>query len=131
LEFVVLHELGHIVNNHSVSNLIFYGLKTTFISLVAEVFKVPAGVIENIIGFLKFLITFSGQKTIEEQITAEKEIEADRYAVRLQGKKEPALSVLTKITNGNIDLPTHVTVDGNFIIPAITARERIKAIEAS
>jgi len=129
LEFVVLHELGHIVYSHSVNNLIVYGLKTTFVSWLTEIFEVTPTVVENVIGLLKWLYhTWSGQRTIEEQITAQKELEADRYGVTLQGRKEPAISVLIKITNQNIDAPTHVTVDGSFVLPAITARERIEAI---
>jgi len=128
LEFVVLHELGHIVNSHSVNNLIVYGVKRILISWFADILEIPQTQVENIIGFLKWLYTASGQRTIEEEITAQKELEADRYAVTLQGRREPAISVLTKINNQNIDAPTHVTVDGVFVTPAINARERIEAI---
>lgn len=92
---------------------------------IADILECPVVLVRNIIGLLKAL---SGQSTVEERITAQKEFDADKYAVTLQGNKEPAISVLTKITNGNIDLPTHVTVDGGFITPAITARDRIEAI---
>ncbi|MDH5374358.1 MAG: M48 family metalloprotease [Candidatus Bathyarchaeota archaeon] len=129
LEFVVAHELGHIVNNHSIQNLVVFGAKEIFVLWLAEQTEIPVDTIRNGIGLLKNIIyVLTGQRTIEEQITAQKEKDADKYAVVHQRTKEPAISVLTKITNGNIDIPTHLTVDGSFVTPAITARERIEAI---
>lgn len=129
LGFVVAHELGHIVNSHSIQNLVVFGVKEIFVSWLAEQTEIPVDTIRNGIGLLKNIIyVLSGQGTIEEQMTAQKEIDADRYAVVHQGTKEPAISVLTKITNGNIDISTHLTVDGIFVTPAITARKRIEAI---
>jgi Zn-dependent protease with chaperone function len=129
LEFIVLHELGHIVNNHSINNLIVYGVKEIFVSWLSQETETPKDVIRNGIGLLKCIIyALSGQGTIEEQITRQMELDADRYGVLYQREKEPAISVLTKITGGNIDVPTHLTTDGVFVTPAITARERIDAI---
>ena len=59
---------------------------------------------------------------------AQNELEADKYAVTLQGRKEPAISTLLKLTGGNIKSPTHVTIDGNFMLPVITCEQRIEAI---
>ena len=71
---------------------------------------------------------FTSQKTIEEEITAQVELEADKHAVSLQGKKEPAISFFLKAARENIKAPTHVTVTGRFVLPALSFEERINAL---
>ena len=71
----------------------------------------------------------SGKRTAEEETKARFELEADNFAVTIQGRKEPAKSTLLKLCNGNIRAPTHVTVNGRFPFPVTTFEERIAAIE--
>ena len=82
LEFVVLHELGHIIYNHAVLNFIVYASKTIIIELIAEGLEITQKQAQELIGLIKvFYIIFSGKMTIEEEITAQKEFQADEYAV--------------------------------------------------
>lgn len=125
LEFVVLHELGHIVKSHSIANL-FVALGKEYVTdLLADTLDLPREQTLAIITLIKWI--FPGAR-IEEEITKQKELEADSYAVMLQGKKRPAISVLQKLARGNIKAPSHVTVTGTFVMPAITFEERIEAI---
>lgn len=129
LEFVILHETGHIVNNHLISSALVHIGKTVVVSWLSDTLDLSVEKVRSGIGILKSLyITFTEKKTFEEELTKQKEIEADTYAANLQERKEPAISVLNIIVDGKIDAPTHVNVDGDFEFPAVTARERIEAI---
>jgi len=129
LEFVVLHEVAHIVLNHIVpSSIIFLG-KGMVIEFLADLLEISEKQAQDVLGFIKVLWTLSQKRrTIEEEMKAQVELEADKYAVTRQGQKEPAISVLHKLTGGNIKYPTHVTVDGNFALPVITCEQRVEAI---
>lgn len=130
LEFVVLHELGHIVKNHSLGSSFIWLGKSIVIEFLADGFEVSKKRAQEYLDVIKaFYMLFSGKKTIEEEAKAQMELEADKYAVITQGKKEPAISTLLKLTNGNIRAPTHVTVDGSFPFPIIKCEERIEAIK--
>ena len=126
LEFVVLHELGHLVNNHVVWNIGLFLAKETLIDWLKGLLETSKKNVRNLIGLAKLVL---GKKTIEEEITAQKEFMADAYAVGLQGNKYPAKSFLQKLSNGNLESPTHVTQDGVFFKTAVTFRERIEAIQ--
>lgn len=125
LEFVVLHELGHIVKSHSIANFIVALGKEFVTDLLASNLELPR---EQALGIIALLKWFFPGARIEEGITAQKELQADEYAVTLQRKKEPAISVLQKLARENIRAPSHVTVTGAFVLPAITFEQRIDAI---
>jgi len=126
LEFVVLHELGHIVNNHVIWNIVIFLTKEKLVDWLREILGTSKKNIRDLIGLVKLAI---GRKTIEEEMTAQKEFIADAHAVRLQGDKYHAISFLQKLSNGNLDSPTHVTQDGVFFTTALTVKERIEAIQ--
>ena len=129
LEFVILHEFGHIIKNHIVTSSLVWLGKSFIVSLIADILEVSQRTAQDILGGLKALyMLLSGKKTIEEEAKAQIELEADKYAVNIQGVKEPAISTLLKLSEGNIRAPTHVTVDGRFPFPITTYEERIEAI---
>lgn len=129
LEFVILHEFGHLIKNHIVTSSLVWLGKGFVINLLADAFEVSQKTAQEILGGLKaFYMIVSRKKTIEEEAKAQIELEADAYAVSIQGMKEPAISTLLKLSKGNIRAPTHVTVDGCFPFPVITYEERIQAI---
>lgn len=131
LEFVVLHEMGHIMKNHFVSTSFVWLMKSWVIDIIADVLDVSRKKAEEILEILKLLYVglSGGKKTIEEEAKAKLELEADQYAVMVQGRKNPAISTLLKLSKGNIRAPTHVTFDGTFPFPIITYEERIEAIK--
>jgi len=129
LEFVVLHEMGHIMNNHIVGNSIIWLVKDWIIDLIADTFEVSIQKAKQYLEALKaFSVWVTGKRTIEEEVKAEHELEADKYAVTVQGRKNPAISTLQKLSEGNIRAPSHVTFDGSFPFLIITYEQRIEAI---
>ncbi|PIP13543.1 MAG: hypothetical protein COT45_01210 [bacterium (Candidatus Stahlbacteria) CG08_land_8_20_14_0_20_40_26] len=129
-EFVVAHEIGHIMLNHLVISASLAFTKEIFITTLLKRSSLTREEAENIVGGIKLLSTIiSKQTTIEEQITAQKELDADKYAVYLQGRREPAFSCLTKLSSKSILGISHITKNGLFEFPALTFAERIRAIE--
>ncbi len=129
VEFVVLHEMGHIMMNHFVSSSFVWLMKSWVIDIIADILDVSKQKAKEYLGLLKAVyVLLSRRKTAEEVAKARLELESDQYAVRVQGQKEPAISTLLKLSKGNIRAPTHVTLDGRFPFPIITYEERIEAI---
>jgi len=129
LEFVVLHEMGHIVKNHFVSTSFVWLMKSWIVDIISDGFEVSKQKAREYLDWLKaFYVLLSGKRTMEEEAKARVELEADQYAVMFQGKKEPAISTLLKLSKGNIRAPTHVTLDGRFPFPITTYEERIETI---
>jgi len=129
LEFVVLHEMGHIMKNHYVSTSFVWLMKSWIVDIIADGFEVSKQKAREYLDWLKaFYVLLSGKKTIEEEAKARIELEADQYAATFQGKKDPAISTLLKLSKGNIRAPTHVTLDGRFPFPITTYEERIEMI---
>jgi Zn-dependent protease with chaperone function len=129
LEFVVLHEMGHIAKNHFVSTSFVWLTKSWIVDIISDGFEVSKQKAREYLDWLKaFYVLLSGKRTMEEEAKARVELEADQYAVMFQGKKEPATSTLLKLSKGNIRAPTHVTLDGRFPFPITTYEERIEMI---
>ena len=130
LEFVVLHEMGHIMNNHFVGASFIWLTKSWIIDIIADVFEVSKKKANEYLSLAKVLyILWNKKRTAEEEAKATFELEADKLAIITQGQKEHARSTFIKLSNGNVRAPTHVTVDGQFPFPIITYEERINAIE--
>ena len=133
LEFVVLHELGHIVKNHSIGAFVVLLGKSYIVEWLADAFDLTAKQARETLGLIKAIWAFFNKRTgtVEEEIGAQQELDADRYAVMHQNKREPAISVLNKLTEGDIKKLTHFTIDGRFVFPVITAEQRIEAVRDS
>jgi len=130
LEFVVLHEMGHIMKNHFVGSSFIWLMKSWIIDIIADTSEVSRQKAKEYLEWLKAIyVLLSGKKTMEEEAKARFELEADNFAIMVQGRKEHAISTLLKLSKGNIRAPTHVTFDGRFPFPIITYEERIRAIQ--
>lgn len=129
LEFVVLHEMGHIMKNHFVGSSLVWLTKSWIIDMIADMFEVSKQKAIQYLEFAKALyMLIARKKTPEEETKAKHELEADNFAFMLQGRKDHAISTLLKLSKGNILAPTHVTFDGSFPFPIITYEERIEAV---
>jgi len=129
LDFVVLHEMGHITKNHVVGSSFVWLMKSWIIDIIADVFEVSKPKAKQYLEFAKALyVLASGKKTPEEETKATHELEADNFAFVVQGRKDPAISTLLRLSKGNIRAPTHVTFDGIFPFPIVTYEERIEAV---
>lgn len=115
LEFVILHEMGHIMKNHFVSASFVWLMKSWIVDIIADGFEVSKQKAREYLEWAKaiYVILSGERRTIEEEAKARVELEADQYAVTYQGKKEPAISTLLKLSKRNIRAPTHVTFDGD------------------
>jgi Zn-dependent protease with chaperone function len=128
-EFVVLHEIGHAVKNHWASSSLVWLGKSGIVRFLGDAFHLSKKDAEDLLGAFKLVyMMISGKVTIEEDMKAQMELEADKYAVTLQGRKEPAITCLSKLMQSNLKTPTHITVDGKFVFPVVTAEQRIEAI---
>lgn len=129
LKFLVLHEMGHIMKNHVVGASLIWLAKSWIIDLIADSVEVSQQVARQLLEGLKaFYVLVKRERTIEEKAKAKHELEADHYAVTVQDRKDPAISTLHKLSQGNIRAPSHVTFDGTFPFPVISYEERIEAI---
>lgn len=130
LIFTALHEMAHILHNHSpLTSLAIFG-KEVLIAFITDHLKLPHKEVREIIRSLEILFRLiTRQRTILDIFNAQKEIMADRFAILMMDSKEPAISCLLKLSQGNIKSPTHVTEEGRFQFPIITYEERINAIE--
>lgn len=129
LKFVIYHELGHIMNSHSIVSALMLLGKKSLINYLARKLQWKYREVENLIGLIKKIYScWTKKNTIEEVLQAQNELEADKFAVVHQRKKKPALSVLYKISSGIIERPSHFTKDGAFKMPVITFRRRMIAI---
>lgn len=129
LEYVVLHEMGHIMKNHVVGSSFVWLTKSWIIDMIADMFEVSKPKAKQYLEFAKALyVLATGKKTPEEDTKGKFELEADNFAFTVQGQKDPAISTLLKLSRGNIRAPTHVTFDGSFPFPIVTYEERIEAI---
>jgi len=130
LRYIVLHEMCHILNNNSAANVLLELSKTGFNLLLSKWAKMPLHEVEDIVGGVKTIIKEFGYPGVEEQVKKSQELNADKYAVIWMGKREPAISALTKLAQGNIEKLSHVTRYGSFEFPVITIKERIEAIKS-
>lgn len=129
MEFVILHEMGHIMKNHFVGSSFVWLAKEYLVDNLADILDISKKKARETLEWLKaFYVLIKGKKTIEEETKAKFELEADNYAITVQGQKEPAISTLMKLSKGNVRAPTHVTFDGRFPFPITTYEERIEAI---
>jgi Zn-dependent protease with chaperone function len=127
LEFAVLHELGHLVNNHVIWNIVLLLTKENLVDWLKDALGTSKKNVRDLIGIVKLVL---GGRTIEEELTAQKELAADAFAVTHQGTNYHGVSLLHRFSDGNVELPTHITQDGSFFNAAITFGQRIHAMES-
>ena len=122
VDFVIAHEICHIVRGHSVVKGAHYLLKRIY--LVWAPWTV----------FRRFL----SLKPIETFLVRGEELSADSCAVGLTQNKEAAISAIRKLckfSGGNLDTPSHGMIIREFLsgsvesTPTETFRERIDNIE--
>lgn len=129
LRYIVLHEICHIINNNSAANFLFALGKSGFNFLLSKWTQLQLEEVEDILGGVKTIIKEFGYPGVEEQIKRNQELNADKYAVIWMGRKEAAISALTKLVQGKVESLSHITKYGRFEFPVLTIKERIEAIK--
>lgn len=129
LEYVVLHELGHVEYNHIIANVSVSFGKQIFTTFLQDYFSIPKSEAENLLGLGKWVLrSIFGLLGVEETITKNQELKADKHAIRTMGEKDSAVSALLKLSEGKTSLPSRVVRDGEFEFEVMTVKERIKQI---
>lgn len=125
LEWVVLHELAHINNDHITGQLIGELLK--FGGLAYLVFELNWPIKFALLGLEVLRSIIVG---VTGSITENQELEADRIASYTQGTAKYGISALWKISGGNIDFVTHVAKGFIFQGPYLTIKKRIELLQS-
>ena len=127
LQYIVLHEICHILYNDSTANFLAELGKSGFSHLLSKWTNLELFAVEDILGGVKAVLKTFGYPGVEEQVRRNQELNADKYAVIWMGKKDPAISALTKLVQGKVESLSHITKYGTFEFPVITIKERIQA----
>lgn len=130
-KFIISHECGHLIFNHVLTSLIVNApeIYANLISILKNnpIYKLAYDLIKLMIP----LLVDHKVTTIDKELIRKVELEADSFAVRYTGDIEAAKTVLNKISQGNIDVPTHYFKLANSNFPALTVEERIQNINNS
>lgn len=129
LQYIVLHEIHHILNNDSGANFLSEFEKPGFNLLLSKWAQIHLLETEAILEDIRAVIKECGYPGVEEQVGRNQELNADKYAVTWMEKKEPAISALTKLAQVKVESLPHVTKYGSFDLPELTIKERIEAIK--
>jgi len=117
VKYLLAHEAAHIVLNHyPVNIMLLAGLRYIPIELrfILSIIKTAA-----------YLTLGDNIKFPEEGVTAEKELDADEWAVKTLGNKKPALEFLNWIRDKGIKI-SHISPIS--MLPALSIDERIERI---
>jgi Zn-dependent protease with chaperone function len=123
LEWIVLHELAHIVNDHIPAKCLWEIISVGGAAFLASYLEISFPLAKL---FVTFLRTFSTIRT--GGITATQELLADQLATATQGVRDHGLSALRKLSGNDIDRVSHYATGLVFKVPALTIRDRIDAI---
>ncbi|MGQ9723099.1 MAG: M48 family metalloprotease [Candidatus Jordarchaeum sp.] len=129
LQYIVLHEICHILYNDSAANFLFEWGKSGFSHLFSKWTNLELYAVEDILGGVKAVLKTFGYPGVEEQVRRNQELNADKYAVIWMGKKDPAIGALTKLVEGKVESLSHITRYGKFEFPALTINERIQYLK--
>ena len=124
IDFILSHEIGHILGNHTFLT-IFKETGSTFVNdFVSSIFD-DTKVKNLLLGAFNIIKIF-----IDFEFTKSCEIEADLIASEISGKRV-ATQTIKKLANlyadGDLTKPSHFTQNG---LPIITFEERIEALES-
>jgi Zn-dependent protease with chaperone function len=129
LQYIVLHEIYHILNNDSSVNFLSEFEKPGFNSLLSKWAEIQLVEAEALLEDMRAVIKECGYPEAEETVRRNQELNADKYAVTWMGNKEPAISALKKLAQGKVESLPHVTKYGDFEFPELVIKERIEAIK--
>ena len=121
IEFVTAHELAHICLNHFPIKVFMCEIWRSLPRDLREFWTLLKSIV-----YIFSTISAKPYKFPEENITAQQELAADEWAVKVLRRKEPALNFLRWIKKQGIII-SHISPIGG--LPALTISERIKYIE--
>ncbi len=123
IRFVLAHECSHIYNNHIIA--------TTFWFLLEKYLKGEQNENYFVIEAAKALLAIRSKSGLppNAETLREQEYEEDKIAVlSFTHDLDSAISCLTKLVDGNLDLLSHLWELFGEVKPAMTMRERIEVL---
>lgn len=126
IDFVLAHEVIHITENHVAHRLPFAAVRGLYEVIAIE----EPGVKLLLAGFdlWKVVQQAQGNTPPAEALTKEQELQADAGAVRLTGKKGPAVSALTKLVGGDMQAHSHTWEALTVEMPIMTMGDRLREL---
>jgi len=117
IEFVIAHELAHICLNHFPITAFILEITRFLPPELRELWVKAKHTVSQLLSI----------RLVEEELTAQKELKADEWAVMALGRKDPAISFLSWVREQGIVI-SHLSPVSR--LPAITIEERIKHLRA-
>ena len=124
VQFILAHEIAHIYKNHSINTLMWNIIEQILKNLdynapiIVEIFK----------GFLALLSPNNLPPNAED--LKNNEYEADLIALNyITGDLRNAISCLQKLSNGDLNSPSHTWELFNLNLPSMTLKQRIEVLK--
>ena len=130
LDFVIVHELTHIVENHLIWRSLA-DLPQSFLDAATAAGDEDASLVNLLVYAAKAVCVVTKQLPPEAALTKAQEIGADVQAICLTRNLPAAISTLTKLAGNNLDQASHIWEFVGVGLPVMTIRERIDEIQRS
>jgi len=126
IDFVLAHEVIHVTENHLADRLPFSAVRGLYDFIALDEPIVQLGLMGY--DFWKVIQQAQGNMPPAEALTREQELQADAGAVRLTGKKGPAVSALTKLVGGDMQAHSHTWEALTVEMPIMSMGERLREL---
>ena len=124
VQFILAHEIAHIYKNHSINTLMWNIIEQILKNLD---YNAPI-IVETFKGFLALLSPNNLPPNAED--LKNNEYEADLIALNyITGDLRNAISCLQKLSNGDLNSPSHTWELLNLNLPAMTLKQRIEVLK--
>ena len=124
VQFILAHEIAHIYKNHSINTLMWNIIEQILKNLD---YNAPI-IVETFKGFLALLSPNNLPPNAED--LKNNEYEADLIALNyIIGDLRNAISCLQKLSNGDLNSPSHTWELLNLNLPAMTLKQRIEVLK--
>jgi Zn-dependent protease with chaperone function len=127
IDFVLSHELFHILDNH----LITRGKMEISKAMLNEISKADedANAIKAILELINIASVVVSKLSFVPSITKVQEISTDVWAIRFTGNYNAAVSALTKLVKHDLDHPSHLWELYGVKLPVMSMNERLKEVQ--
>lgn len=124
VQFILAHEIAHIYKNHSINTLMWNIIEQILKNLD---YNAPI-IVDTFKGFLELLSPNNLPPNAED--LKNNEYEADLIALNyITGDLRNAISCLQKLSNGDLNSPSHTWELFNLNLPAMTLKQRIEVLK--
>lgn len=124
VRFILAHECVHIFYNHAIT--------TAFWHIIEQALKGDNNENYQVVEILKLLLALTSKSKLppNAETLRNQEYEADNMAVNITSDLFSAISCLKKLSENNMNAPSHNWELFGKAVPAMTMRERITTLQA-